>query len=192
MRCACLVVLLSVPVAMAQPTPKGGPKALPPDTKKAIAEANAEVKKVRERLIETLQKQMEVETKKGNLDAALAIRGEIDRMKKTEATIDGGLTEEKGASAIKKLLVGGTWKLSVVGSTYTAECEFQDDGTFTMKDSNGKSEAKWSVDTQGKLQVLTIDLGPVHSMRFTLPQPGKRLIGLKPNNNKERVELTKQ
>jgi hypothetical protein len=192
MRGACLVVFLSVGLALAQPTPKTGAKGLPPEAKKAVAAADAEVKKVRERLIDTLQKHLEAETKKGDLDAALAIRGEIERLKKVDATVTGGLTDEKGSAEVKRLLVGGRWRLTVVGSIYTAEWEFQDDGTVAMKDSTGKSEATWSVETQGKNQVLIIDQGPVHTIRFTLPQVGKRLVGIKPGNNKERVELVKQ
>lgn len=191
MRCVCLIVFLSGGLALAQPAPKGGARELPPDAKKAVAEANAEVRKIRVRLVESLQKVLEAETKKGNLDSALVIRAEIDRLKKADPSVMGGLTEEKGLEEAKKLLVGGKWKLSIVGNVYTAEWEFQEDGSVVMVDGNGKTDAKWTVEVRGKTQMITIDLGPVHTMQFPFPQAGKRLQGIKPGS-KERIELSRQ
>jgi len=185
--CCTLILLGLAGLAQAQPPSKPGGKELPPEARKAVVQASAEIRKIRDQLIESLGRQQEAETRKGNLDGALAIREEIERLK-AGGEIRAYSREE---AQIRSSLIGGKWRLSIVGNAYGADWEFHDDDTLVITDSNGKTETRWTLQSQGKNSILQIALDPPHAMQFTVTQPGKRFQGLKPGT-RERIELNRQ
>lgn len=193
MRLSCLTLFLLAGAALAQTKtdPKKDAKVLPKEAKKAIDDANAEVKKARDRLLDTLQQIQDAETKKGNLDAALAVRAEIERLRKVDTTVAGGLTDDQTLADAKKLLVGGPWKLTIAGSLYTATYVFDADGTIVGTDAAGKHEGKWSVEERNKARVLHIVWGPNNTLTFPLTGNAKKLQGYKPST-RERVEIVRE
>jgi hypothetical protein len=185
-----LALLSTVSIVGAHEKPKSAE--LPPGARKAVADADvelekarkkfqAEVKAIRAKLIADLQKQLEAETKKGNLDGGLAIRGEIERLKQPDPKIEG---EEPALAAAKKVLVGGKWRLTIPGTAYQADWEFHNDGRITNSD-RGSQDVKWTIETQAKGKVLRVGVAT-----FPLPLDSKKIVGSKTTSN-ERVELNK-
>ena len=92
-----------------------------------LAEAHsAAVKTARRGFIEALKEEMKEETKKGNLDGAVAIR---DRIQRLEAIKDGNVIAD---------LANSSW-LDTLSTVY----KFHDDGTFsTNAGAENKKDAK--------------------------------------------------
>jgi hypothetical protein len=158
-----------------------------------VADAEAEVEKarkkflteesaIRAKLVAELQKQLDAETKKGNLDGALAIRGEIERVKQSETKLGKA---DPALDAAKKVLIGGKWRFAVLGTPYQAQWEFNDDGSITNSDK-GSDDVKWTIETLGKTKVLRVG-----AVAFPLPLNAKRMGGIK-TTTKEAVELVRQ
>ncbi len=175
--------------ALADENKKSPP--LPVSAQKAVSDAEAEVERARKRfeaeenairvkLVAELQKLLEAETRKGNLDNAIAIRDQIERLKQAERKTDAN----PSLVAARKILVGGKWRFKVLGTPYQAEWEFNDDGTITNSDRNS-ADVKWTLTTLGKAAVLQVG-----ATAYPLPLNPRRMVGVKTTSN-EQVELVR-
>lgn len=189
-----VLLILTIGTAAAQPEPAP----LPKDAKKSVDDSQAEIEKARKKfqaeakaiqakLLVDLQKHMDAETKKGNLDGAIAIRAEIARLKMPDPEIVG---EHKAVTDAKKILVGGKWKLTVLNALYSATWEFKDNLTLTRNEGGGNSEGKWTIETRGKTKFLKIVWTEGAQEEFPLPLNARRMLGTK-FPSKERLELVK-
>jgi len=134
-----------------------------------------------------LQSQLDAETKKGNLDGALAIRAEISRLKEPDKEIDG---DDKLVIEAKKILTSSKWRIKVLGTPYKADWTFSADGTIVRK-GDDNSEGKWSIENRGKSKVLRVSWGPdAGGDEFPFPLNATRLNGANFPSN-QRTELTK-
>ncbi len=152
------------------------------DVEKARKKFQAEELAIKNKLVADLQKLLDAETKKGNLDGALAIRGAIEQIKLNN--LKAPAAEDPVFIAAKKMLVGGKWAFVVLGTPYHANWEFKDDGTFVNSDA-GSADKKWSAVTINKVPVLRVG-----SCVFQLTPNAQKLQGVKTTSN-EKVELTR-
>ena len=173
--------------------PPAKPVELPAQVRKLMTDAEQDVEKARKKfqaeelaiknkLVADLQKLLEAETKKGNLDGALAIRSAIEQIKLNN--LKAPAAEDPVFTAAKKMLVGGKWAFVVLGTPYHATWEFKDDGTFVNSDS-GSVDKKWSTETINKVPVLRVG-----SCVFQLTSNAQKLQGVKTTSS-EKVELTR-
>lgn len=143
-----------------------GEDKLPPDAQAAIdkadkaisviqSKADAEISKVRQDMIKALTKAQEAATKKGDLNAALAIKAKIDEVPRPEVL-------EPVKPMDPKTYVVGTWRIANGG--WTGIWILKDDGK--VEESGTVRTGTWKI--TGKVCTVTWLSGSTEN--FTLPK----------------------
>lgn len=137
------------------------------------------LQKVEVALVAELQKQLEVTTKAGDLDGALAIRHELDRLKTGDfvSIVEESLAYSRLLAAAENSLVG-RWQVELVngdGVIYASEWTFEKDGLVTSTNPTGATKGKWKTEL-GKHRIY-IDWGSGAWDTFTLPLRPELVIG---------------
>ncbi len=109
-----------------------------------------EMDKLRDKLLRELQDQLEATTKTGNLDGALEIRKEIDRIQTEDfvTAIETTFGASRLIAAAEKSLLG-TWdvKFTKRGKVaFTSDWTFHSDGRVTS--THGATKGQWKVELE--------------------------------------------
>jgi hypothetical protein len=136
------------------------------------------LEKIEETLVADLKKQLEATTKAGNLDGALAIRKEIDRIETGDfVSIMEEVLAIQDCSLPRKIRSSkGRAELVKSGRAFfSSEWTFEKDGTVTSTNPTGAPKGTWKIElAKGRVY---IDWGSGAWETFTLPLRPELAVG---------------
>jgi hypothetical protein len=137
------------------------------------------LEKLEEALVADLKKQLDATTKAGNLDGALAIRKEIDKIETGDfvSIMEDVLGHSRLLAAVENSLLG-RWRVELVKggrTTFSSEWTFAKDGTITSTNPTGAPKGTWKTEL-AKSRVY-IDWGSGAWETFTLPLRPELAVG---------------
>jgi hypothetical protein len=135
--------------------------------------------KIESALVADLKKQLEATTKSGNLDGALAIRKEIDRIETGDfvSIMEDVLGHSRLLAAVETTLAG-RWRVELVKggrAIFSSEWTFAKDGTVTSTNPTGAPKGTWKTElAKGRIY---IDWGSGAWETFALPLRPELAVG---------------
>jgi hypothetical protein len=130
-------------------------------------------------LVADLKKQLDATTKSGDLDGALALRNEINKIEIGDfvSIIEDVLGHSRLLAAAESRLIG-RWRVELIKegrAIYSSEWTFEKDGTVTSTNPTGALKGKW-VTELGKSRIF-IDWGSGAWETFSLPLRPELAVG---------------